>query len=970
MSRTITLGLIDGSTGVLKAGLSGAYNRSWQSHRNDTGSGSFEIDVADPGYGQIALDDIIYCYLDGTLRFSWLVQRIEPTKVAPEEEEGQTARVSGKGRAARLGWAVVYPEGGIGRRDPDSRSFGWHSPYLGTAATWGQGYTIQTGQSTDGPWPLAPDGWPDPAAEWIWGAPLAGNPPAVPPGHCYFKGAVNLPSTGRYAVFASGDDGFELYIDGNRVAGDYTQLGWGQSRRVDVDLDAGYHLFAIHGVNDGGPAGVIMTVLATTNAGTRLGGVVYRTQAWSWECSAYPPRAPGLDPGTIVGQCLYEFHQRGGRNFMVSFGAGAGRDGRDSNGTLWPADFALDISIPVGTTVLDVLHQLAEMGVDWTYGVDTDTLGLYLSRGVDRPAVFRPAVNIASLRHSLTSEELVNAALGRTKSRFLLPEGWIEVDNAGSIAAHERREVFLSAGAQEPDYARQLIGEILTDHADAIEGATIGAEERPDLVAPADRAEAYVDYDVGDWVHAPDRLGANTRYRVQAITVTEDADGNVTCVPEVGTVLDDTDQRLQRALKRMVPGSLLGGAEGVGMPEPVPAFEPEQVVPTPLSDATDVSADVPNADDVLTWDPSSGANGEWVPMAGGFDAPSFSVVAENLFSGAAPYAGASSTRSNEDHTHGTPWPRHPQSGVPYVDFGSLPGILALGRRAGEWSAALLGTEDLTSYERTYLTSPVGASGYGRPTLDWRGNSDGTGKIMGYNDYKVDGSYGPGTGSPSRPISFELTAADFTMLSLPSAPAVSPAGAGRIYYDATLQRYRVSQAGGPYVDLVGSGGAAFSTTVVAEDTFSGAAPSAGNPLTPTYSLGGHTHGTALPRHPRSGVPYVDFGVATASFGILTLGRLINEAFPAFIGTEDSGPVAPNYERLYLVPPVRATGYGRPSIDLRGPDSGDALVKVYDDHKADGTYSNTSGSPSRPLEVELTNAVLTMLSRSSVPAVAPG
>ncbi len=40
----------------------------------------------------------------------------------------------------------------------------------------------------------------------------------------------------------------------------------------------------------------------------------------------------------------------------------------------------------------------------------------------------------------------------------------------------------------------------------------------------------------------------------------------------------------------------------------------------------------------------------------------------------------------------------------------------------------------------------------------------------------------------------------------AAPALSPAGQGRVYFDSTSNKYRVSQNGGAYVDLIPSGGA--------------------------------------------------------------------------------------------------------------------------------------------------------------------
>jgi|GEM_PF-2113359 len=66
-----------------------------------------------------------------------------------------------------------------------------------------------------------------------------------------------------------------------------------------------------------------------------------------------------------------------------------------------------------------------------------------------------------------------------------------------------------------------------------------------------------------------------------------------------------------------------------------------------------------------------------------------------------------------------------------------------------------------------------------------------------------GNVGIGTTSPSSIL--DLNGAE-TMRGM-SAPAVSPAGQGRIYFDLTLNRYRASQNGGAYADLVGSASAA-------------------------------------------------------------------------------------------------------------------------------------------------------------------
>jgi len=196
-----------------------------------------------------------------------------------------------------------------------------------------------------------------------------------------------------------------------------------------------------------------------------------------------------------------------------------------------------------------------------------------------------------------------------------------------------------------------------------------------------------------------------------------------------------------------------------------------------------------------------------------------SVVAENLFSGVVSSAGSAAVASKSDHTHGTPLPRHPQTGFPNVDFSG--GALSLGRRSGEYSPALLATEDVTTYERLFVTCPVGVSGWGRATLDLWGVNDGSALIKFYNDLDVNGAYG-NTAAASKPFGFALEGY-LGFLSIADTPAVAPAGQARIYYQSSAGKLQVSQNGGAYTGIgeaaVGHG--AFGTFLITDPSGSNA-----------------------------------------------------------------------------------------------------------------------------------------------------
>ncbi len=162
---------------------------------------------------------------------------------------------------------------------------------------WGTAVNVQIVTATDsGPRAGGAPGWPDPLAYWVW--PVVGDTifDDVPTGTAYFRTTFNSAATVA-TVYATGDNVFDLYIDGALVlsSGPDQLYGnkpaWATTFEVDISLTAGEHTIAIRGRNIAqfepfeaeladNPAALIACVIA---AG---GGVLVRTDS-SWQSVGY-----------------------------------------------------------------------------------------------------------------------------------------------------------------------------------------------------------------------------------------------------------------------------------------------------------------------------------------------------------------------------------------------------------------------------------------------------------------------------------------------------------------------------------------------------------------------------------------------------------------------------------------------------------------------------------------------------------
>ncbi len=366
---------------------------------------------------------------------------------------------------------------------------------------------------------------------------------------------------------------------------------------ADVSLDAGWHYIGVKATNDvnpdPNPAAFICTVYRME--GSQLGDVMIRTRAadddW-FVIDDYPAQPPGFTPAEIMETLVDEAQTRGALAGVTVDEADAGTE--------------VEFTVGVGVDYLSVLKQLTDSFCDFRIapGGTAATVLISTEAGDDLSGTIElePAVNLAALDHQGTVARQSNALLVRYQN------GYIESADEDSVDTWTRKEGFLSLGTDPSE-----------DQVQTVAASTLAELAQPEVSTTAAPNAAtgpfpFVDFNVGDWITAPDETGTPASVRVVAVTADEDVDGVVTFTPELSTVRQQHEERQQRWMKRMQPGTLGGASESAAPTLPVPAFADYVALPPAFSDSVDVAPDPYDPGQVPTWDDDLG---QFVPGDGG-----------------------------------------------------------------------------------------------------------------------------------------------------------------------------------------------------------------------------------------------------------------------------------------------------------------------------------------------------------------
>ena len=312
------------------------------------------------------------------------------------------------------------------------------------------------------------------------------------------SGANGLTKGDAYYVRARTDNTFKLATGNN----DGSIVNVTSNGEVDLAL-----------IRDN-TAGFILTGLDLTDGG-KDGPVLIRTNT-AWQVSSVEPF---WRPAVIVRQLIEEAAARGVyRLDRVTFGFSASSPTSGS----WTTE--ADLTLKVGSTLLQVLEDMVDLGHDFWINPVTTRLDAWEARGTDRSATvfLRTGDNLTRFT-TMVERPIKTVAVVRTEG------GWVQAADSSLRSANGWRETFLEYGnTKSTDKARsQALAVLRRTGRQQVTASGVEA-------VPVDGARPYVDFSVGDTVGVSDPLGTGfvRKARVLSISLRESG-GDIVFQPEL-----------------------------------------------------------------------------------------------------------------------------------------------------------------------------------------------------------------------------------------------------------------------------------------------------------------------------------------------------------------------------------------------------------------------------------------------------
>ncbi len=378
-----------------------------------------------------------------------------------------------------------------------------------------------------------PESWPDPGAFWIWGANPIMNRPVDE--LCWFRIQVYIAQTGTYRIFCTGDNAFMMWVDGIELASsgleDAYTAGWKVSSEVDVDLEAGPHVFAMRGQNapprpgqenSSNPAGVIFTMMTLDANSKPLAvvplvhtGTIGRLENNRWMANW---SGPAWKAGDVLHTLVTEAQARAVtrlQHVTMDFDKE-----NDSHGQPWTT--RVSRTWDIGTNLLSVAFDLCELGVDIWMTAD-NVLHCAERRGSNTPTfTVKYGQNVSGYD---TEETYGGASVAYTRTRA----GWMRLEDVTSnIILGGVRETGISVANTDSE-----------DQAIGVSHRAIGAVVMSSILATAESivpvagSVPYTDVEISDIIYVLSPNGRQRMGRLLSIAMSENEAGSTLWAPEI-----------------------------------------------------------------------------------------------------------------------------------------------------------------------------------------------------------------------------------------------------------------------------------------------------------------------------------------------------------------------------------------------------------------------------------------------------
>lgn len=347
-----------------------------QAQDSDLGSGEVQAWLA-AGGAPAAIDDLMSFYVLGRAALTCRVATVVTTSIDPGEEATQLQKVTGVGWLDDWSKLCIYPD--LGAEDPtrldpplqETRVFNYSASSGVDDTAWAHAVVTDPkygqGALQRYPWPK---GFQDSLASWI--APTSQASGAGGQGTWYARDVFNCPERVQCQVQVSAFDATEVYLDGILVL-TIDPPGNGDMATGSIELGEHFHLLAFKVLATGSKrTGLLYSVLPFD--GARFGTPLTRSGA-QVKVLGFGQPPPKFSPGKVMRVLLEEGHTRG---TLTDWGLGF-NDLTDSAGQPWPQ--VQDISVPVGSSGLDVIRQFGDEFWTFRASATTKTLLAYVKEG-------------------------------------------------------------------------------------------------------------------------------------------------------------------------------------------------------------------------------------------------------------------------------------------------------------------------------------------------------------------------------------------------------------------------------------------------------------------------------------------------------------------------------------------------------------------------------------------------------------